>query len=397
MGTSLPLRLLFILHFTFFIIHSSVAQSLSPDARVSLVTVGPGQELYSSFGHSVLWISDPATGIDKAYNYGTFNFHTENFYIKFMRGTLPYQLSTGPLMPQVYYWQTENRSVKQQLLNMTPAQKDRLYQFLEHNFLPENREYQYKFFYDNCSSRLQDAIIAACGDSLYYPGYTHDTLSFRQWIDRYAYTQKPWADFGMDLAIGAPSDEIATPMQATFLPNNLSAAYDDSRVLINGQTLPLVASTIDLFTAAPVQVDDTWLTPKVFFWALAALVLLFTLWQIKYNKLNFLFDKILFTIVGLTGWLIVLLWFGTDHGVTAWNYDILWAFPLWFPFIFSLSKTNKPAWFQFALIGYTVLLLLATGNLLKHNYVVIPILVTLIIRVYYMNNSLSKIPQKKTA
>ena len=177
----------------------------------------------------------------------------------------------------------------------------------------------------------------------------------------------------------------------------LSAAYDDSKVLINGQTLPLVASTIDLYTAVPVPDDSTWLTPMVFFWILAALVLLFTLWQIQYNKLNFLFDKILFTIVGLTGWLILLLWFGTDHGVTAWNYDILWAFPLWFPFIWSISKTNKPAWFQFALIGYAVLLLLATGNILKHNYVVIPILLTLIIRVYYMNNSLSNIPQKKTA
>jgi hypothetical protein len=46
------------------------------------------------------------------------------------------------------------------------------------------------------------------------------------------------------------------------------------------------------------------------------------------------------------------------------------------------------------LIFYGFLLLCATGNVLKHNYVVIPIILTLIIRVYYINNSLSKIPEK---
>ena len=42
--------------------------TLSPQAKVSLVTIGPGQELYSGFGHSVLWIYDPVTGLDNAYN-----------------------------------------------------------------------------------------------------------------------------------------------------------------------------------------------------------------------------------------------------------------------------------------------------------------------------------------
>ncbi|HEV7350207.1 DUF4105 domain-containing protein [Telluribacter sp.] len=387
------MRLLLLLSFTLFVNYwvSAQALTLSPEARVSLITVGPGEELYSSFGHSALWIYDPGTGLDNAYSYGTFNFNADNFYVKFLRGTLPYQISVAPLQPQLFYWRSENRSVIEQVLNLTPDQKQRLYQFLETNFLPQNREYQYKFFYDNCSTRLKDAVVQACGDSLQFPGYVRDTLSFRQWIDRYAYEQKPWADFGMDLAIGAPSDEVATPEQATFLPYNLMASFDDSRLLKGGQLQPLVTVTNALFTAVPMQ-EEVWLTPTVFFWAMAVLVLAYTLWQIQTNKLNFAFDKVLFTIVGLTGWFIVLLWFGTNHGVTTWNYDLLWAFPLWFPLIYSISITNKPAWFQFALIGYAVLLLFATGNLLKHNYVVIPILLTLIIRVYYLNNSLSKIP-----
>ncbi|TDE16308.1 lipoprotein N-acyltransferase Lnb domain-containing protein [Dyadobacter psychrotolerans] len=388
-------KLAVLIVFSLILTHSVSAQfgTLSPSAKISLITVGPGQELYSGFGHSVLWVSDPMQGLDRAYNYGTFSFATGNFYVKFLRGTLPYSLSVGPLYQQADYWQAENRSIKEEVLNLSANQKQKLYNFLENNYLPENRLYQYKFFYDNCSTRMVTALKAACGDSLDFPGYTHEKRSFRQWIDKYAYKQNPWADFGMDLAIGAPSDDIATPEQATFLPDNLSAAFGDSKIKIGNQTLPLIASRRDIFVAQPADHAEP-ITPMILFWALAALVLLYTLWQIKKGNVNFTLDKILFSFVGLIGWFILLLWFGTNHGVTSYNYDIAWAFPLWLPLILFISPNKKPAWFQYLLIFYGFLLLCATGNLLKHNLVVIPIIITLIIRVYYINNSLSKIPQK---
>jgi hypothetical protein len=373
---------------------SAQSVQLTPGAKVSLVTVGPGTELYSGFGHSILWIYDPINGIDRAYSYGTFDFHAGNFYIKFLRGTLPYSISVAPLSPQIAFYQSENRWMKEQVLNLSQTQKQKLFDFLENNYLPQNREYAYKFFYDNCSTRLSMALKAACGDSLQYNGYTSEKRSFRQWIDKYAYKQNPWADFGMDLAIGAPSDEIATPEQATFLPDNLSAAFADAKIKSGNQWVPLVASNNDIFVSQPVVYDEL-LTPTVVFWALAVLVLAYTYWQSKSNKLDFTFDKILFTVAGLIGYLILFLWFGTNHGVTTWNYDILWAFPLWLPVIWYISPKKKPSWFQFFLIFYAFLLLCATSNLLKHNFVVIPILITLIIRVYYINNSLSKIPQKE--
>lgn len=369
---------------------------LSPSAKISLITVAPGTELYSGFGHSVLWVSDPVTGVDRAFNYGTFSFQEGNFYVKFLRGTLPYSVSVSPLSYQIAHYQEENRSISEQVLNLSVPQKQRLYNFLETNYLPENREYQYKFFYDNCATRMTVALKAAVGDSLIYNGYTKEKRSFRQWIDLYAFKQNPWADFGMDLAIGAPSDEIATPEQATFLPDNLATAFADAKVKTATGTAPLVSSTRPIFTASPPPPVSP-LTPTVVFWTLAILTLAFTYWQIRTERVNFAFDKVLFGIAGLAGWILLLLWFGTNHGVTGWNYDVLWAFPLWMPLIFSLSKHKKPSWFQFLLIFYAFLLLCATGNLAKHNLVLIPILAMLIIRVYYINNSLSKIPQKEIA
>lgn len=367
--------------------------TLSPEAKVSLVTFGPGNELYSGFGHSVLWIYDPTLRIDRAYSYGTFSFDDGNFYINFMKGYLPYKISVHPLAPQLEYYREENRSISEQSLNLSTAQKQRLFNYLETNYLPENRVYQYKFFYDNCASRLGLAVQAACGDSLVYKGYTREKKTFRQWIDRYAYKQNPWADFGMDLALGTPADEVATPVQATFLPDNLAMAFEDARVKTATGVKPLVLAKNDIFTAEPIVFKGTF-TPTVVFWILAVVTLALTYWQIKKEILDFTFDKVIFSIVGLAGWLLTLLWFATEHADTKWNYDILWAFPLWMPLIFLISKKKKPAWFQFLLIFYGFLLLCATGNLLKHNYVLIPILLTLIIRVYYINNSLSKIPEK---
>lgn len=370
----------------------AAAQLPDSTTQVSLITVGPGDDLYSSFGHSLFWFSDPAKGLDASYNYGSFTFQTENFYIKFLRGTLPYKIDKAPLDAQVYYWQHENRSVVQQVLNLSVAQKQKLYALLEENYRPENREYRYRFFYDNCATRLQDMLLAACGDSIIYEGYTHETRTFREWIDKYAHRQKPWADFGMDLAIGKTADKTATPMQATFLPDNLHDAFADARVIAGGKPGPLVAADRVIYSATP-RLTPGFLTPMLFFWVLALLTGLFTLWQLRSHRINFVFDKILFTACALAGTVLLLLWFGTDHEDTVLNWDILWASPILFIIAAGLSRKKKKPWVSVLLIVYALLLLAGTINLDKHNQVLIPVLLVLIMRLYYINTSLAKIPE----
>ncbi|MEO6893911.1 MAG: DUF4105 domain-containing protein, partial [Ginsengibacter sp.] len=68
----------------FFISSTSFAQQDSCHIRISLLTATPGEELYSTFGHSALRITDTARNTDIVYNYGTFNFEEPNFYLKFV-------------------------------------------------------------------------------------------------------------------------------------------------------------------------------------------------------------------------------------------------------------------------------------------------------------------------
>lgn len=335
------------------------AQPLSPSAQASIITVAPGEALYSSFGHIILRIYDPMTGLDRPYNYGTFDFRTDNFYVKFLRGTLPYTLSVGDLYREMAYWQYENRSAREQVLNLSPAQKQRLFDALETNYRPENREYQYKFYYDNCATRPVEMLVKACGDSLRFNNAVDTTRSFRQWMNDYLGRQ-PWAQLGMNLALGYPSDETANAWQVMYLPNNVFAQLAKATIRMpNGQVMPLVQREQVLFQAAQTLPQELpfLLDPNVVFAILGLLLAAVTIRQYKASKVSRRIDRVLFSFIGLCGWVLLLLWVATNHGVTAWNPTILYLMPFHLPLIFWVTKPQNLR-FANAYFGITAILII---------------------------------------
>lgn len=335
------------------------AQPLSPSAQASIITVAPGEALYSSFGHIILRIYDPMTGLDRPYNYGTFDFRTDNFYVKFLRGTLPYTLSVGDLYREMAYWQYENRSAREQVLNLSPAQKQRLFDALETNYRPENREYQYKFYYDNCATRPVEMLVKACGDSLRFNNAVDTTRSFRQWMNDYLGRQ-PWAQLGMNLALGYPSDETANAWQVMYLPNNVFAQLAKATIRMpNGQVMPLVQREQVLFQAAQTLPQELpfLLDPNVVFAILGLLLAAVTIRQYKAGKVSRRIDRVLFSFIGLCGWVLLLLWVATNHGVTAWNPTILYLMPFHLPLIFWVTKPQNLR-FANAYFGITAILII---------------------------------------
>jgi len=374
----------------------SNAQTLSPETTISLLTVSPGAELYSTFGHSAIRIRDPRQGLDFNFNYGAFDFRTKGFYIKFLRGTLPYQISGNYFENDMAGWSQENRAVIEQVLNLSQAQKQGVFDFLQNNYLPQNREYAYKFFYDNCSTRLRDVLRRVCKDSLQLSKTLHADSSYRQWIDLYARkNEKLWADFGMDLAIGEPSDEKTGANGAMFLPDNLMDGFDAAKINRDGKWQPLVLSKqlINRDMLAVSDKEKELITPNILFWGLFLLVLCLTAYQFKNESKSFLFDKILFTIAGIFGWFIFLLWFFTDHGVTENNLNIIWTYPLLFPIALLLKKEKsgtspERAWLSKHFFAYGIILLffLAAWNFLPQeiNYALIPVVMILCVRSFFV-------------
>jgi len=132
-------------------------------AKVSLLTCSPGSELYSKFGHSAIRVYDPYEGTDIVFNYGLFDFNTPNFYLKFIRGKLPYQLGIQRFYNFMWDYQSEGRKVVETPLMLDLAAQRKLLDFLEYNYRPENRQYPYDFFFDNCASRIRDVVEQSPG------------------------------------------------------------------------------------------------------------------------------------------------------------------------------------------------------------------------------------------
>lgn len=317
----------------FLLISLAAKAQLSSKAEVVLVTVAPGKELHSAFGHTILWVNDPMNGIDRAYSYGTFDFKTENFYLKFLMGTLPYTISVHSMQDEFNYnAQYEKRGMIAQKLQLDSLQKNVIFQALEKNLLPENREYAYKFFYDNCSTRIRDMIERnAPGKYRWNQNPSLEGKSYRDWMNNYL-TANSWVTLGMNLALGIPSNVKADASQACYLPDNLASATN----LAKG----LSANPVTLFDGEVAQEAGFDFTGPFVILSVLIVIVGFA----SYNKRFFYAaDVTLFSVTGVLAWFIFFLGTATNHEVMAWNPASLMLFPLNFPLVFWFAK-NPLKW-----------------------------------------------------
>lgn len=348
--------------FLFGSFHSSlVAQQLTPSSRVSLITYGPGDDdISSSFGHTEIRIVDPALGLDRDYSYGGFDYRADYFILKFLRGTLPYFLSVHNLYQVMYYYQQTNRSIREQQLVLSLSQRQKLFATLETNYLPENREYRYKFYYDNCATRPRDMIVEACGDSLSIPSRSRMTgKSYRDWMNDYL-NEKPWYQLGMNLAIGWPANEQTDGWRAMYLPDQVHDQLAKATIkLANGQIVPFVQGDQTLFAAQNIfrQQVPIFLDPDVVFTILGVLIAGFTIRRyVVAGKVDRWLDRLLFGVSGFLGWFLLLLWLIRDDGVTGWNPTLLYLMPLHLPLIYWATGATATARRRTLYFGSTALL-----------------------------------------
>jgi hypothetical protein len=308
--------------------------------RITLLTCAPGEELYSTFGHTAIRVQDSLAGVDAVYNYGTFEF-APDFYSKFIRGKLLYSLSVEAFPDFLYTYQLESRSVVEQELQLSCAEKLKLYGALQINALEENRHYKYDFLFDNCTTRARDIIANNTASPVNFNNILPANVpSFRNLIHSYLDKgHEPWSKLGIDILLGAKLDRKVTNLQSMFLPDYLLKGLDSARV--NGKHLVTVPSPV-LTMPSPLANSDIF-TPLVCFSLLFLVVLLLSLKQSKRTaRALLLFDFLFFFILGVAGLLLLFMWFGTDHTVTSNNYNLAWALPTHVVMAFFIGK--KRSW-----------------------------------------------------
>jgi hypothetical protein len=322
--------------------------TLSDDARASLITILPGDAVYSAWGHSAFRIYDPALDFDATYNYGTFDFGSvPSFVLRFAYGELDYFLSVAPSWRTVRVSELERRPVIEQVLNLEPAEVQELYRLLQTNARPENRTYRYDFLFDNCSTRLRDILAATLGPELSFAGEPDPDQSFRDLIDPYLADQR-FLDFGLDLLLGAETDREATPEEASFLPLYLKRAFDAATLVRDSTTLPLVARTDTLYWVdgrVPGRASLPW--PQLIGWLLFGLGVLMTVRHYRRRtEPGRLGDGLLFGILGLAGVVMLVMWCWTLHHVTAQNWNLLWAWPTHLVAAFMVVRRRDARWLR---------------------------------------------------
>ena len=351
------------------------AQTLSP-LRISIITCGVGEDLYSCYGHSAVRIIDSVNESDIVYNYGTFNFNDPDFYLKFTRGKLPYYLNDEEFNGFMRTYLSEGRSVYEQVLALSTSDAKLMQQFLINNLKEENKYYRYDFLLDNCSTRIRDIFSSQFKTRFQYGhSMADDSCSFRTILDFYE-KEKHWERLGVNLLMSNIVDNKMTNLESMFLPDYLMKGLADAT--LDGQRI--VQETIQLLPQE-VSIPKTLNQPKVIFWGL--LILIYFLSKYKQMQAPLLyFDVFFFMILGLLGCFMLFMWFGTAHQVCSNNRNLLWAFPLHAVFAFLIPrKSDKLAKYAKYSI-YLIILSMLYGFFAYQKYMpeITPILLLMLLR-----------------
>lgn len=363
----------------------SAQEKLSSKATVSVITCGSGDVLYSTFGHSAFRIYDPLLGLDKVYNYGAFDFNTPNFYLNFAKGKLTYQLSTSSFSRFLRIYRYENRWVKTQELDLDIKEVQAMFDFLENNAKPENKLYQYDFFYDNCSTKIEEVITTVLkGKVTFSNSHITTNKTHRDLIDDYTKNQK-WGKFGIDLALGSVIDKNATKDEYKFLPDYIYQAFDNATLSTKKS---FVKKSTVILKDKKLEESSSIFQPIIILSLLALLILASTYKNYTQKSRSKWLDFTLYFSTGLIGIVVLLLWLATSHTATYKNFNFLWAFAPNLVVAFYMLKSNLPKWIAYynwlLLLLLVVMLLLWLLKIQVFNTAIIPIILALSVRYYFL-------------
>ena len=367
--------------------------SLSESAAISVLTMGPGTNLNDSFGHSAFRITDPNQNIDVVYNYGVYNFDTPNFYLKFIKGQLMYQLDRTDFSLFYQHYSDQNRWIKEQVLDLTIKEKQEVFDFLQNNYLPENRNYIYDFFFENCATRIRDVLAGILKNKLVIDeSFVSDIHTFRQLIQKNVHWNS-WGSFGMDLAIGSVVDRNASSSEHQFLPEYIFKALEKGQIKRSLGAKKLVKKTSILNKNSAKEKLEIFLISPFFVVSLLALIILgVTFKDYRNNSRNRWMDSSLYALTGTIGIFLILLWFATDHFATQNNYNLLWAVPLSLFFVIEIAKKNPKYWLKKYIMFQILMLLLLSIHWItgvqSYPVILLPLLIAISIRYFFnWNNS----------
>lgn len=316
------------------------AWQLSPQSKVSLITYGASAELHGMYGHSAIRVSDKQLSLDVVFNYGIFSFSKPNFAYRFAKGQTDYMLAMYDFAGSTRAYKEDNRSIFEQELNLSANEKQTLFNALVKNARPENREYRYNFFQDNCATRVRDIIENSVDGKIEWNQPNETRRTYREWVNYYQQVM-PWVNFGIDLVVGAPADRKINRYEEMFLPDWVKDQFAQASIVNGNQHKPMVKQSQWLFQPKETLSYSNRISIVTWFFLLLFIVTIaLTINEQRKKKHYFWLDGFWYTLFGLIG--LILTWFAlvSEHPAMHPNYNIIWAIPTHFIYAIALIKAN---------------------------------------------------------
>ncbi len=366
---------------------SQIVQGDSNNIEVQLLTILPGKEIYSIYGHSALRITIPERNYDQIFNWGVFDFNTPNFTYKFVKGRLDYLVAGYSYDRFIREYFVEQRTVISQKVNLKQDEKEKLMALINENLKPENVAYRYDFFYDNCATRIRDILANSTADGLNLADNKEKVNpTLRELLDIY---QKPfpWLDLGIDMLLGLPADKHATVAEQMFLPDFLMSNLSEADISRNGKTEVLLGNpevVLD-FNSEPIR-SNTFKSPLFVLWAAFALILGISLSNITKMWMRRI-DVAIFLVYSLLALIINFTTFFTDHGAMKWNFHVIWLSPLVIVSLVHLIIRSRRV-FQYRLNMFVTIVFLPLMLILPQemNRSIVPVILILSVRLFFLSS-----------
>jgi len=298
--------------------------------RVSLLTCAPGTDAYAHFGHTAIRITNMNTMEDIVYNYGCFDYTSNMFVYKFIKGETDYILGAEPAQYFFYRYKVMGLEVTEQLLNLSQSEAENIHKLLEINLEPENVEYRYNYLYDNCTTRARDMIERAITNDIVYKK-TPISLTARQ--ELHENLQKaPWLRFGIDLVLGQKlDDKNFDKRHQMFIPAHYEAELDSAFIIMDdGTEMPLVSYKQVILNANPaMQEKASSITPMIAFILLGFLVFFVSIQDVMKKRVSYWLDVTLNSVEGIAGIIVAFLFFFSEHPTVDSNWMVIIFNPLY--------------------------------------------------------------------
>jgi hypothetical protein len=342
--------------FMLFVISAVLFSAQGDNLTIKVAVMGPGDELYFWFGHIALVIEDSRADTSYFYDYGLFSFDDDHFFYNFAFGRLLYSCGASPTNRNYDIYMDTNRDITVYTLDLPPEKKIEIRNFADYNILPENRQYYYHVFDDNCCTRIRDIIdLATDGQFKERYGNEKGRFTLRQHVRRHTWFSFP-VDWILNLWMGQNIDLPITVWDEMFLPSEVGKRIEDFWYTDNhGLERKLTTSVETVYKAnnRPVVLDTPrrqW--PRELFVSLILSAIVCGFYFLEYRKINMGTKLTGFSmafagfVFGIASILLYFLSLFTNHDYTYHNTNLIFATPLLiasvpFGFGYAFAKNDK--------------------------------------------------------